>query len=108
MALVGELDASGLDEWYDRADVFVSASLQEELRMAVAEALARGCRSAARNRWHFPILWAPMQVTGTVWKHRRRLPRHSHASSATPRYARDSQMERTITTTVAELGAGRG
>ena len=42
VALVGELDAAGLDECYDRADVFVSASLQETYGMAVAEALARG------------------------------------------------------------------
>ena len=42
VALVGELDASGLHECYDRADVFVSASLQETYGMAVAEALARG------------------------------------------------------------------
>jgi glycosyltransferase involved in cell wall biosynthesis len=42
VALVGELDTAGLDECYDRADVFVSASLQETYGMAVAEALARG------------------------------------------------------------------
>ncbi len=42
VALLGELDAAGLDECYDRADVFVLATRRETYGMAVAEALARG------------------------------------------------------------------
>ncbi len=42
VALVGELDATGLAELYDESDVFVLATLRETYGMAVAEALARG------------------------------------------------------------------
>lgn len=40
--LAGELEPVALDEYYDRADVFVLATLQETYCMAVGEALARG------------------------------------------------------------------
>ena len=42
VTLVGELAADKLHECYDRADVFVLATLQETYGMAVAEALAHG------------------------------------------------------------------
>lgn len=42
ISLVGELDRARLRGWYDSADVFVLATLQETYGMAVAEALAHG------------------------------------------------------------------
>ncbi len=42
VTMVGELDPVSLADSYERADVFVLATLQETYGMAVAEALARG------------------------------------------------------------------
>jgi glycosyltransferase involved in cell wall biosynthesis len=42
VSLVGDLDAEKLADCYDRADVFVLATLHETYGMAVAEALAHG------------------------------------------------------------------
>jgi glycosyltransferase involved in cell wall biosynthesis len=42
VVLTGALDERLLDEWYDRSDLFVLATLQETFGMAVAEAIARG------------------------------------------------------------------
>ena len=42
VSLAGELGAEALEACYDRADVFVLATLQETYGMAVAEALAHG------------------------------------------------------------------
>jgi glycosyltransferase involved in cell wall biosynthesis len=42
VVLTGELDESLLNDWYDRSDLFVLATLQETYGMAVAEAIARG------------------------------------------------------------------
>ncbi len=42
IAIAGELDRPALDAAYDRADIFVSASLYEGYGMAIGEAMARG------------------------------------------------------------------
>jgi glycosyltransferase involved in cell wall biosynthesis len=42
VTIAGELDQPHLDAWYDRADLFVLATLQESYGMAVAEAIAHG------------------------------------------------------------------
>ncbi len=42
ITLAGELDATAMEEHYDRSDLFVLATLRETYGMAVAEALAHG------------------------------------------------------------------
>ena len=42
VSLAGELEASAIEECYDRSDLFVLATLRETYGMAVAEALAHG------------------------------------------------------------------
>jgi glycosyltransferase involved in cell wall biosynthesis len=59
VALVGELDAAGLHECYDRADVFVLATRQETYGMAVAEALAHGLPVISTTTGAIPDLVGP-------------------------------------------------
>jgi glycosyltransferase involved in cell wall biosynthesis len=54
--LVGDLDAGALAAFYDAADVFVSATLQETYGMAVAEALARGLPVVSTSTGAIPEL----------------------------------------------------
>jgi len=56
VTLCGELDGPGLAACYDRADVFVLASLRETYGMAVAEALARGLPVVATATGAIPNL----------------------------------------------------
>jgi glycosyltransferase involved in cell wall biosynthesis len=54
VSLVGALDETGLSRCYDRADVFVLATLQETYGMAVAEALAHGLPIVATTTGAIP------------------------------------------------------
>jgi glycosyltransferase involved in cell wall biosynthesis len=56
VSLVGELDDEQLRHAYDRADVFVLATLQETYGMAVAEALAHGLPVIATTTGAIPQL----------------------------------------------------
>jgi glycosyltransferase involved in cell wall biosynthesis len=56
VSLVGDLDAPGLEACYNRADVFVLATLQETYGMAVAEALAHGLPVVATSVGAIPAL----------------------------------------------------
>jgi glycosyltransferase involved in cell wall biosynthesis len=56
VSLVGELDEEPLRRAYDRADVFVLATLQETYGMAVAEALAHGLPVIATSTGAIPQL----------------------------------------------------
>jgi len=56
VSLVGELSADELEECYDRADVFVLATLRETYGMAVAEALAHGLPVVSTSTGAIPDL----------------------------------------------------
>lgn len=56
VGLRGELNAAEIEECYDRADVFVLATLQETYGMAVAEALAHGLPVVSTTTGAIPSL----------------------------------------------------
>jgi glycosyltransferase involved in cell wall biosynthesis len=56
VTLAGDLAAAGLEEHYDRADVFVLATRQETYGMAVAEAIAHGLPVVASATGAIPEL----------------------------------------------------
>ena len=56
VSLAGELDAEQLEERYQRADVFVLATLRETYGMAVAEALAHGLPVVSTSTGAIPAL----------------------------------------------------
>jgi glycosyltransferase involved in cell wall biosynthesis len=59
VSLVGELDEAELSECYDRADLFVLATLHETYGMAVAEAIARGLPVVSTITGAIPYLVDP-------------------------------------------------
>lgn len=56
VTFLGELGGSSLDAQFDRADVFVLATLRETFGMAVAEALARGIPVISTATGEIPFL----------------------------------------------------
>jgi glycosyltransferase involved in cell wall biosynthesis len=56
VSLAGELNADEIEERYDRADVFVLATLRETYGMAVAEALAHGLPVVSTSTGAIPAL----------------------------------------------------
>jgi glycosyltransferase involved in cell wall biosynthesis len=59
ISLLGELDGEALEACYDRADVFVLATLHETYGMAVAEALAHGLPIVSTTTGDIPELVGP-------------------------------------------------
>lgn len=56
VSLAGEQDAAALNAFYDRADLFVLATLHETYGMAVADALARGLAVISTTTGAIPAL----------------------------------------------------